>query len=103
MDGLSRYMWVAMIPSKDHAAAAIKDIQAWAEGESSLKLRVLRTYRGGEFTMTELTKYCAVEGVHRQHTVPYSMQQYGIAKRQNGIVVVVARSMLKAKGLPEWF
>jgi hypothetical protein len=33
MDDLSRYMWVATIPSKDHAAAAIKEIQAWMEGE----------------------------------------------------------------------
>jgi hypothetical protein len=26
VDDLSRYMWVAAIPSKDHAVAAIKDI-----------------------------------------------------------------------------
>jgi hypothetical protein len=26
VDDLSKYMWVAMIPSKDCAAAAIKDI-----------------------------------------------------------------------------
>jgi hypothetical protein len=30
VDDLSRYMWVTVIPSKDHAADAIKDIQAWA-------------------------------------------------------------------------
>jgi hypothetical protein len=35
VDDLSRYMWVAVIPSKDHAAAAIKDIQARAEGSSA--------------------------------------------------------------------
>jgi hypothetical protein len=48
VDDLSRYMWVAMIPSKDRAAAAIKDIQAWAEGESGLKLKGLHTDRGGK-------------------------------------------------------
>jgi hypothetical protein len=62
---LSRYMWVATIPSKDRAAAAIKDIQAWAEGESGLKLKALRTDRGGEFTVTEFVDYCATESVHR--------------------------------------
>jgi hypothetical protein len=72
VNDLSRYMWVAVIPSKDRATAAIKDIQARAEGESGLKLKVVRTDRGGEFTATEFMDYCAVEGVHRQHTAPYS-------------------------------
>jgi hypothetical protein len=74
VDDLSRYMWVAVIPSKDHVAAAIKDIQARAEGESSLKLKALRTDRGGKFTVTEFVDYCAAEGLHHQHTTPYSPQ-----------------------------
>jgi hypothetical protein len=64
VDDLSRYMWVAAIPSKDREAAAIKDIQARAEGESDLKLKALRTDRGGEFTATKFVDYCAAEGVH---------------------------------------
>jgi hypothetical protein len=57
-------MWVAAIPSKDRAAAAIKDIQARVEGESDLKLKVAHTDHEGEFTTTEFTNYCATEGVH---------------------------------------
>jgi hypothetical protein len=64
VDDLSRYMWVAVIPSKDSAAVAIKDIQARAEGESNLKLKALHTDRGGEFTATEFVDYCMAEGVH---------------------------------------
>jgi hypothetical protein len=74
VDDLSRYMWVAMIPCKDHAATAIKDIQARAEGESGLKLKALRTDRGGEYTASEFTDYCVSEGMHHQHTAPYSPQ-----------------------------
>ncbi|KAL6647280.1 hypothetical protein ACP70R_014717 [Stipagrostis hirtigluma subsp. patula] len=103
MDDLSRYMWVAAIPLKDRAAAAIKEIRARAEGESGLKLGALRTDRGGEFTATEFAEYWAAEGVHRQHTAPYSPQQNGVVERRNGTVVATARSMLKAKGLPGWF
>jgi transposase InsO family protein len=72
VDDLSRYMCVAMIPSNDHAAAAIKDIQARAEGESGLKLKALWTNSGGEFTAMEVTEYCVAEGVHHQHMTPYS-------------------------------
>jgi transposase InsO family protein len=100
VDDLSRYMWVAAIPSNDCAAAAIKDIQAQAEGESGLKLKALRIDRGGEFIATEFTVYCAAEGVDRQHTVPYNPQQNDIIEHRNGTVVATARSMLKAKGLP---
>jgi hypothetical protein len=70
MDDLSRYMWVAVIPSKDCVAAAIKEIQAQAEGKSGLKLRALRIDRGGEFTMREFAEYCMTVGVHHQCTVP---------------------------------
>jgi transposase InsO family protein len=72
VDDLSGYMWVAAIPFKDRAATTIKDIQAWAEGESGLKLKALHIDRGGEFTTMEFTDYCVAEGVHRQHTAPYN-------------------------------
>ncbi|CAA6673931.1 unnamed protein product [Spirodela intermedia] len=103
VDDRSRYMWVAMLPSKDRAAVAIKEIKARAEGESGLKLGALRTDRGGEFTSHEFAEYCAGEGIHREHTAPYSPQQNGIVERRNGTVVATARSMLKAKGLPAGF
>jgi transposase InsO family protein len=96
MDDLSRYMWVAMIPFNDRATAAIKDIQARVEGESVLKLKVLHTDRGGEFTVIEFTDYCAAEGVHRQHMASYSPQQNGVIERRNRTVVATVRSMLKA-------
>jgi hypothetical protein len=103
VDDLSRYMWVAVIPCKDRATIAIKDIKARAEGESSLKLKSLHTDCGGEFTVMEFTDNCAAEGVHRQHTTPYNPQQNDVVKRRNGTVVATARSMLKAKCLPGWF
>jgi transposase InsO family protein len=103
VDNLNRYMWVAVIPSNDHAVTAIKDIQTQAESESGFKPKALHTNHGGEFTAMEFTDYHAAEGVHRQHTVPYSRQQNNIIERQNGTVLATARSLLKAKGLPGWF
>jgi hypothetical protein len=96
-------MSLEAIPSKDRAAAAIKGIQERAEGESGLKLRALRTDRGDEFTKTEFTKYCTAEGVHRQHTAPYSVHQNGVNEHRNGTVVATSISMLKAMGHPGWF
>jgi hypothetical protein len=103
VNDLNKYMWVATIPSKDHVVVVIKDIQARTEGESGLKLKALRTDRGGEFTTTEFVDYCAAEGMHHQHTMSYNSQQNGIIEHQNGMMVATARSLLKAKGLPGWF
>jgi hypothetical protein len=72
MDDLSRYMWVAVIPTKDHVATDIKEIHVWAEGESGLKLRALCTDCGGNFTVREFAEYCTTEGVYHQHTARYS-------------------------------
>ena len=83
--------------------AVIKKFKMHAEAESGQKLRVLRTDRGGEFTSVEFAAYYTDQGVVRHHTVPYSPQQNGVVERQNQTVVGMARSMMKAKGMPARF
>jgi hypothetical protein len=72
VNDLSNYMCVATIPSNEHAVPNIMDIQAWAEGESSLKLRALFTDHAGEFTAIEFVEYYMTGGMYHQHTTPYS-------------------------------
>jgi transposase InsO family protein len=103
VDDHSRYMWISILVSKNQAATVIMEFQARAEGESGHKLSMLRTDRGGEFTSKQFTEYCVQEGVQRQLTAPYSPQQNGVVERLNAMVVGAVRSMLKQKGLPDWF
>ena len=72
VDDYSRFMWVALLPTKAGAAEAIKRIQAAAERKGGCKLLALRTDRGGEFTSTRFMEYCAELGVGRQLTAPYT-------------------------------
>jgi transposase InsO family protein len=74
VDDFSRYMWIALLPSKDAAAAAIKNIQAAAERKTGRKLLALRTDRGGEFTAADFANYCAHLGVRRELTAPHTPQ-----------------------------
>ncbi|WVZ61704.1 hypothetical protein U9M48_011534 [Paspalum notatum var. saurae] len=99
----SRFMWAALLGSKDLAQDAIKRIQAAAERKSGRKLLALCTDRGGEFTSTQFTEYCAELGVGRQLTAPYTPQQNGVVERRNQTLVGMVRCMLKAKGLPGMF
>jgi hypothetical protein len=96
VDDLNRYMWVAVIPSMNCVVAAIMEIQARAEDESNLKLRVLCIDHGGRFTMRQFMEFCTIEDVHHHHTMPYNIQWIGR-------MVATTKSMLKAKGLPSWF
>ena len=96
-------MWLALLATKDEAAAAIIRLQAEAESQSSCKLRTLRTDRGGEFTSGSFTAYCAELGVERHLTAPYSPQQNGVVERRNQTIVGMARSLLKAKRVPDEF
>uniref|UniRef100_A0ACD5ZX98 Uncharacterized protein n=1 Tax=Avena sativa TaxID=4498 RepID=A0ACD5ZX98_AVESA len=103
IDDHSRYMWVELLASKDEAARAIVKFQAAAEVECGHKLRVLRTNRGGEFTSATFYEHCTESGVQRHLTAPYTPQQNGIVERRNQTVLGMARSMLKAKRVPNIF
>jgi len=70
VDDATRYMWVALLTTKDMAADAIKHLQAVAEKQSGKKLRTLRTDNGREFTVGEFTVYCAEEGIQRHYSAP---------------------------------
>jgi transposase InsO family protein len=103
VDDMSRHMWLCLLAGKDQAPVAIRRFKAAAEMETGRKLKVLRTDRGGEFNSVEFGEYCAEAGVQRQLTAPYSPQQNGVVERRNQTVVGMARSMMKAKGLPGMF
>uniref|UniRef100_A0A8R7TXP5 Retrovirus-related Pol polyprotein from transposon TNT 1-94 n=1 Tax=Triticum urartu TaxID=4572 RepID=A0A8R7TXP5_TRIUA len=99
----SRYTWLVLLRSKDEAAEAIRRFKAAAETMSRHSLHTFRTDRGGEFTSTAFAEYCADHGVQRHLTAPYSPQQNGVVERRNLTVMGMARSMLKARGMPAFF
>ena len=101
-DDLTRYMWLALLATKDEAATAIIRLQAGAESESSCKLRTLRTDRRGEFTSWSFTAYCAELRVERHLTAPYSSQQNGVVERRNQTIVGMARSLLVGGMIPRY-
>lgn len=78
-------MWAVLLPTKGPTVDAIKQVQAVAEESGcKLRVRVLRTDIGGEFTATEFAAYCVDEGIQHHFSPPYSPQQNGVVKRHNG-------------------
>jgi transposase InsO family protein len=91
------------LATKVAAADAIKHVQVTAEKESGLKLQVLRTDNGVEFTTAEFTAYYVDEGIQCHYSVPYSPQQNGVVECRNQTMVTTAYALLKQRGMPVKF
>lgn len=64
-------------------------------------IKCLRTDRGGEFNSEEFKEFCKRNGIKRQLTAAYTLQQNGVAERKNRTVMNMVRSMLSEKKLPK--
>ena len=89
-----------MLQCKSDAFEAFKHFKSLVEIEKGVKIKTLRSGRGGEFTSEEFLKYCLEHGIKRQLTTPYSPQKNGVVERKNRTVISMVRAMLKAKDLP---
>lgn len=95
--------WVYFLKCKSDAFKYLKSFQSLVERQAGVKLKTLRTDRGGEFMSNEFMAYCESQGIRRQYTAPHSPQQNGVVERRNRTLVERARSILKAKMLPNSF
>nr|GEY30356.1 zinc finger, CCHC-type [Tanacetum cinerariifolium] len=93
VDDCTRFMWACFLTSKDQTFSTFKEFRQRIEMEIRVKLRMLKTDRGGEFTSNEFTKYCKENGIARQLTAPYSPQQNGVVERRNMTMLSTTRSM----------
>ncbi|PKA46818.1 Retrovirus-related Pol polyprotein from transposon TNT 1-94 [Apostasia shenzhenica] len=103
IDDYTRMNWVYFLKNKSEALEAFKIFKAFVERQSGYFIKVLRTDRGGEFLSHEFKAFCEENGIHRELTAPYTPEQNGVAERKNRTIVEMARSLLKAKGIPNQF
>ena len=57
--------------------------KALAEKQSGHQIIKLRSDNVGEYVNKNFTNLCTEQGIQQQHTVPYTPQQNGVAKRKN--------------------
>ena len=80
-----------------------KSFMAHIEVESSYKIKILRSNRGGEYTSNEFQDYYKKNGIKQQFTTAYTPRQNGIAKRKNWTILDMTRTVLKEKCFPKYF
>ena len=74
-----------------------------AELQTGRRLKKLRSDNGGEYVSQEFESYCIDQGIHHEHTIPYSPQQNGVAERKNRTLLNAVRCMLIHSGLSRVF
>ena len=70
------------------------------ENQTGRKIQVLRTGNGGEYTSNDFLEFCSSEGIKKEHIVPHTPQQNGVAERKNRTLVGASKAMLFDQGLP---
>ena len=65
IDDYSRMCWIGFIKHKDQALEKFQSFKALAENESDLKIKCLRSDRGGEYTSEEFLEFCEKHGIKR--------------------------------------
>lgn len=103
IDDYSRKCWLYFLTSKSETLDVFKQWKSHVENETGMKVKTLRTDRGGEFMSNEFDLLCNESGMFHQLTTAYSPQQNGVAERKNRTVVEGARCMLKDSGLGRKF
>lgn len=103
VDDSSRMMWVYLLPSKHEAFTAFMKFKLLIENQTDLKIKVMRTDRGGEFCGKIFNEFCEAAGIKRHLTAPYTPQQNGVVERRNRTVLEMAQSLLKSATLPSTF
>ena len=63
-----------MLQCKSNVFEAFKCFKKLEETEKGMKIKTIRSDRGGEFTSDEFSKYGLKHGIKRQLTSPYSPQ-----------------------------
>nr|GEU74546.1 hypothetical protein [Tanacetum cinerariifolium] len=96
----SRFTWMFFLATKDETSPILKTFITGLENQLSLKVKVIRSDNGIEFTNNDLNQFCGLKGIKREFSVPRTSQQNGIAERKNRTLIEAARTMLADSLLP---
>jgi hypothetical protein len=100
IDDYSRKTWIYFLKAKSEIFIQFQEFRALVENQSGKRIKVLGSDNGGEYSSRQFVDFCSQQGIRRQMTVPYNLQQNGVAKRKNRAITGAARSMLHDQSFP---
>jgi transposase InsO family protein len=108
-DNYSRYDYIYPIKHRSESLGKFKIFKTEVENEHNLKIKVVRSDRGGEYHGKHTTygqisgpfaKYLQENGIVARYSMSGEPQQNGLAERQNHTLMDMVRSILSYFNLP---
>jgi transposase InsO family protein len=93
IDDYSHFTWVFFLQDKSENQEVLKKFLKRAQKEFDAKVKRIRSDNGIEFKNTQVKNYLDEEGIKHEFSTPYT-QQNGVAKRKNGTLIEMTRTML---------
>jgi transposase InsO family protein len=100
IDDYSCKTWLYLLKSKDEVFNKFKEFKALIENLYKRKIKILKSYNGGEYTSKEFMNFCKYVGIKRELTTPYNPQQNGVDKRKNRTIMEVVKTMIHDQDIP---
>jgi transposase InsO family protein len=94
IDDSSRKAWIYFMKTKDELFSKFQVFKAIVENQIGKKIKILRSHNGGEYTSKEFDSFCKEARLKRELTIPYNLQQNGVAERKNKSIVWTAKAMV---------
>jgi transposase InsO family protein len=95
---------VYLLKSKYEVLHYFKTYKAKVENQLENKIKRLRSGRGGEYFLSEFSKFYVEHKIIHERTPPYSPQSNGIVERKKRTLTKLVNAMLEIVGLSkEWW
>ncbi|GJV42326.1 retrotransposon protein, putative, ty1-copia subclass [Tanacetum coccineum] len=102
-DDFSRYGYVYLMKHKHEVFETFKVFQNEVENQLGKKIKVIRSYQGGEYLSHEFVNHMKSCGIVSQLTPPYTPHHNRVSKRRNQTLLDMVRSMMHLTTLPKFF
>ena len=108
-DDFSRYGYIYPIKERSEALDKFKIFKAEVENQHNLKIKIVRSDRGGEYYSRHtpygqipgpFARFLQENGIVAQYSTPGEPQQNGVAERRNRTLMDMIRSMFSHSILP---
>ena len=100
-DNHTRYTTLYLQKTKAETFASYKSYKAWLSTQFDVKIKRLRSDRGGEYLSKEFNQHLQSRGTECRVTVHDMPEHNGVAERLNRTLVERVRAMVHASGLPK--
>jgi hypothetical protein len=103
IDDFSRKTMVNILKQKNQVLNKFKEYKIIVEKKKGKLLKTLRLNNGNEYISNAFNQFCRNNGITKQLTKPYTLEQNGVIEWKNRSLQECVRSMLKQLKLLDYF